>query len=110
MVLPLIFWFFPFSASNSALVADQEPSFVLLHDFYFPHDDCSYSYHRRSTPGKAWTQGTNPIAQRQSNLNQQNGATVPSKTAASKTAISMSKEINNPDKHAHDRMIFLLAH
>lgn len=59
---------------------------------------------RRPTQ-KAWTQGTNPITQRPSN--QQNGIPAPGKGQVQK--VNSSKESNTADKHANDRLLFLLG-
>ncbi|KAI9678159.1 MAG: hypothetical protein M1817_006104 [Caeruleum heppii] len=60
---------------------------------------------RRNSSQKAWTQGTNPITQRPSAYHQLNGVKSEQKVPTKAT----SKETNTPDKHAHDRLLFLLA-
>ncbi|KAI9811605.1 MAG: hypothetical protein M1827_005354 [Pycnora praestabilis] len=68
------------------------------------------SQSKRNTSQKAWTQGTNPITQRASNLNQQNGAAAqPKGIGAMKGLANVSKETNTPDIHANDRLLFLLG-
>ncbi|KAF2184326.1 hypothetical protein K469DRAFT_181241 [Zopfia rhizophila CBS 207.26] len=66
---------------------------------------------QRKTPAqKAWTQGTNPITQRPSNLNNSNGVVNTSKSAqASQNSSILSSETASPLKHMNDRMMFLLA-
>ncbi|KAH0543836.1 hypothetical protein FGG08_001875 [Glutinoglossum americanum] len=63
---------------------------------------------RRSSALKPWA--TNPITQRPSNYNQQNGSISQPKSGAPKAPTTTNaKETNTPDKHANDRLLFLLA-
>ncbi|KAI9849347.1 MAG: hypothetical protein M1837_004807 [Sclerophora amabilis] len=64
---------------------------------------------RHNPSQKAWT-STNPITQKPSNFAQVNGApSQPRNAQQSRNASTMAKETNTPDKHANDRMLFLLA-
>ncbi|MCJ1271313.1 hypothetical protein MMC22_011213 [Lobaria immixta] len=62
---------------------------------------------RRNAPQKAWTTGMNPITQRSTTPAQQNGAGNQAK-AVSQRPVN-NRETNSPEKHAHDRLIFLLG-
>jgi hypothetical protein len=62
---------------------------------------------RRNNSQKAWTQGTNPLTQKPSYA-QQNGNTSHQKPLPSPKPMG-PKETNTPDKHANDRLIFLLS-
>ncbi|KAI9701453.1 MAG: hypothetical protein M1836_001508 [Candelina mexicana] len=66
---------------------------------------------RRLPTQKAWTQGTNPITgQRPSTHSHQNGNVSQTKsTGTAKTMAVTSRETNTPDKHANDRLLFLLG-
>ncbi|KAI9850032.1 MAG: hypothetical protein M1838_006172 [Thelocarpon superellum] len=64
---------------------------------------------RRNSTHKAWTQGTNPITQRSSIYPQSNGVVSSPKGPLKSTTSSSVRETNTPNKHANDRMIFLLA-
>ncbi|KZF25565.1 hypothetical protein L228DRAFT_266030 [Xylona heveae TC161] len=66
---------------------------------------------RKSPAPKAWAQGTtNPITQRPSNFNTSNGNAAQNKPAnPPKTSNAVSKETNTPEKHANDRLVYLLA-
>ncbi|KAL8674929.1 MAG: hypothetical protein Q9168_000632 [Polycauliona sp. 1 TL-2023] len=61
---------------------------------------------RKPVPQKAW-QGMNPITQRSIIPAAQNGNTAPQKPNSQKPAANM--ELANADKHAHDRLVFLMA-
>ncbi|KAI9771328.1 MAG: hypothetical protein M1840_002298 [Geoglossum simile] len=63
---------------------------------------------RRGSTPKAWA-ATNMVAQRSSNYNQQNGSMNQPKSGVSKTPIANVKETNTPDRHANDRLLFLMA-
>lgn len=65
------------------------------------------SIHRRNIPQKAWTLGPNPITQKAPQP-QQNGNIQAQKSTASQKGMA-PKESNTADKHAHDRLTFLLA-
>lgn len=63
---------------------------------------------RRAPAPKAWTSGTNPITQRGTTPVQQNGTPSQAKNPAiTKTAAPKDQGIS--DRHAHDRMTFLLG-
>lgn len=65
---------------------------------------------RKLSTQKAWTQGTNPITQRSSTPGTANGAaSAPKPTPSAKSQASTARETNTPEKHAHDRLTFLLA-
>ncbi|KAL8814467.1 MAG: hypothetical protein Q9223_006310 [Gallowayella weberi] len=62
---------------------------------------------RKPAPPKAWQGGTNPITQRATVSPAQNGNISQPKTSSQKSAPNM--ELANADKHAHDRLVFLMA-
>ncbi len=63
--------------------------------------------HRRNPPQKAWTSGMNPITQRSTTPAQQNGAAAQTKPALPKT--TTNQDMNASDRHANDRLLFLLG-
>jgi hypothetical protein len=63
---------------------------------------------RRGSTPKAWA-ATNLVTQRSSNYNQQNGSMNQPKGGVSKTPTANVKETNTPDRHANDRLLFLMA-
>ncbi|KAL8970783.1 MAG: hypothetical protein Q9183_001361 [Haloplaca sp. 2 TL-2023] len=63
---------------------------------------------RKPVTQKAWQSGMNPITQRSTTPASQNGNISQSKMAAQKPALGM--DIGHADKHAHDRLLFLLTH
>ena len=63
---------------------------------------------RRPNAQKAWTTGANPITQKSSAPPQQNGNVLQAKqTTTVKTP--QQKDTATPDRHANDRLVFLLA-
>ena len=60
----------------------------------------------RKPTQNAWSKGTNPVTQRPS---QPNGVAPPKPTAPSAKLNTGGKETNTPEKHANDRLNFLLA-
>ncbi|KAL8721505.1 MAG: hypothetical protein Q9225_001850 [Loekoesia sp. 1 TL-2023] len=66
------------------------------------------SSQRKPAPQKAWQSGMNPITQRSTTPASQNGNTFQAKTGPQKPASNM--EVGNADKHAHDRLLFLMTH
>ncbi|KAL8675829.1 MAG: hypothetical protein Q9186_007569 [Xanthomendoza sp. 1 TL-2023] len=62
---------------------------------------------RKPVPPKAWQGGTNPITQRSTVSPAQNGNVSQPKASSQKPALNM--ELANADKHAHDRLVFLMA-
>ncbi|KAF2471641.1 uncharacterized protein BDR25DRAFT_324831 [Lindgomyces ingoldianus] len=62
---------------------------------------------RKPPAQKAWTQGTNPITQRPSNLSNSNGVVNTPKPAPNSS--TLSGETASPMKHMNDRMMYLLA-
>ncbi|KAI9835570.1 MAG: hypothetical protein M1819_002021 [Sarea resinae] len=65
---------------------------------------------RKPPTQNAWAQGTNPITQRPSHYDQQNGVVTQTKGAStSRVTNSTTKESNTPEKHANDRLLFLMA-
>jgi hypothetical protein len=63
---------------------------------------------RRPNSQKAWTAGANPITLKSSAPPQQNGNVLQAKqTATAKTPLQ--KDTATPDRHANDRLVFLLA-
>lgn len=68
--------------------------------------------HRKASAPKAWSSGTNPITQRLTNPTLSNGASGAGKgSAGAKGMAASSKESSASDnnKHAHDRMVFLIS-
>ncbi|MCJ1229114.1 hypothetical protein MMC12_005779 [Toensbergia leucococca] len=62
---------------------------------------------RRNPTQKAWTSGMNPITQRSTTPAQQNGTSSQPKSSPQKNM--NNKETNTPDRHANDRLLFLLG-
>ncbi|KAF2740625.1 hypothetical protein EJ04DRAFT_424491 [Polyplosphaeria fusca] len=62
---------------------------------------------RKPQPQKAWTQGTNPLIQRPSNVNNSNG--VVNTPKPSQNSLALSGATASPNRHMSDRMMFLLA-
>lgn len=62
---------------------------------------------RRPTPQKAWTSGMNPITQRSTTPAQQNCAGSQGKVTTQKFA--SVQETSTPEKHANDRLLYLLG-
>lgn len=65
-------------------------------------------FFRRAPPQKAWTSTINPITQKNSSLPQQNG-NLPQQKPVGPAKASIAKEHSTSDKHAHDRLTFILA-
>ncbi|KAL9591965.1 MAG: hypothetical protein Q9179_007194 [Wetmoreana sp. 5 TL-2023] len=63
---------------------------------------------RKTVPQKAWQSGMNPITQRSTTPASQNGNISQPKAAPQKAVPNM--EVGNADKHAHDRLLFLVTH
>ncbi|KAI4224673.1 MAG: hypothetical protein L6R36_004481 [Xanthoria steineri] len=63
--------------------------------------------HKKPAPPKAWQTGMNPITQRSTMPAAQNGNLAQPKISPKKPAANM--ELANADKHAHDRLVFLMA-
>ncbi|KAI4174549.1 MAG: hypothetical protein LQ348_006362 [Seirophora lacunosa] len=63
---------------------------------------------RKPTPQKAWQTGMNPITQRSTTPAAQNGNISQPRAAPQKPASNM--ELANADKHARDRLLFLMSH
>jgi hypothetical protein len=63
---------------------------------------------RRPNSQKAWTTGANPITQKSSAPPQQNGNVLQAKQIAT-VKTSQQKDTATPDRHANDRLVFLLA-
>jgi hypothetical protein len=68
----------------------------------------SYPTIRRAPPQKAWNSSVNPITQKNSSQPQQNGNITQQKLASPGKAVA-PKENMVSDKHAHDRLTFILA-
>lgn len=81
---------------------DFLPLYLVLEqaDAYTPRD-------RKSGPPKAWQSGMNPITQRSTIPPPQNGNVSQPKAGSQKPHASM--ELGSADKHAHDRLVFLMA-
>lgn len=62
---------------------------------------------RRNSSQKAWTPGSNPITQKSSNTPPLNG--VSNQPRGTSKNLASSRETNTPDRHAHDRLMYLLA-
>ncbi|KAL8728979.1 MAG: hypothetical protein Q9166_005074 [cf. Caloplaca sp. 2 TL-2023] len=62
---------------------------------------------RKPVPPTAWKSGMNPITQRSTLPAGQNGNISQPKASSQKPATNM--EMGNADKHAHDRLVFLMA-
>ncbi|KAL8775681.1 MAG: hypothetical protein Q9209_000177 [Squamulea sp. 1 TL-2023] len=62
---------------------------------------------RKPVSQKAWQSGMNPITQRSTMPAAQNGNISQPKASSQKAGANM--ELGNADKHAHDRLVFLLA-
>ncbi|KAL8942856.1 MAG: hypothetical protein Q9211_001219 [Gyalolechia sp. 1 TL-2023] len=63
---------------------------------------------RKPVPQKAWQSGMNPITQRATTPAGQNGGISQAKPGSLKAASGM--DVGNADKHAHDRLLFLMTH
>jgi hypothetical protein len=63
---------------------------------------------RRPNSQKAWTTGANPITQKTSAPPQQNGNVLQAKQIAT-VKTPQQKDTATPDRHANDRLVFLLA-
>lgn len=72
--------------------------------------NCSSLHSKKSSAPKAWTQG-NPLAQRSTTPNTANGTSAGSSKnhAALKASQNASLENSSADKHAHDRLLFLIT-
>ncbi|KAI9760308.1 MAG: Bud site selection protein 6 [Chaenotheca gracillima] len=101
------------NASNAPLIVGntsskappQKPSAATRRQSGSPMDGAQ----RHPPSQKAWT-STNPMTQRSPAYTQQNGTpTQPRNSLPAKNASSAMKETNTPDKHANDRLMFLLA-
>lgn len=66
------------------------------------------SQHRRLNSQKAWTSGANPITQKSASQTQQNGSVLQAKPVTP-VKTPQQKETATPDKHANDRLVFILA-
>ncbi|KAF2142360.1 uncharacterized protein K452DRAFT_249013 [Aplosporella prunicola CBS 121167] len=65
---------------------------------------------RRPPPPKAWSSGsTNPITQRPSNAPLPNGSSGMQKSPAGPKAMASNQASSDNNKHAHDRMVFLIS-
>lgn len=66
---------------------------------------------RKPATPRAWTQGTNPITQRSANQGTTNGTVYNSRQAAvvPRTFGSISRDSGASEKHAHDRLVYLIA-
>lgn len=78
----------------------------LLYDIARANLSLRISY-RKPAPQKAWQSGMNPITQRSTMPAAQNGNIAQPKTSTQKSAANV--ELANADKHAHDRLVFLMA-
>jgi hypothetical protein len=88
----------------------RRPSFSRLLDLYsqFEAQLLTNLTNRRPNSQKAWTTGANPITQKSSAQPQQNGNVLQAKqVSAVKT--QQQKDTATPDKHANDRLVFILA-
>jgi Ataxin 2 SM domain len=86
------------------------PSFLRLPDLHlqFGADLLTNLTNRRTNSQKAWTTVANPIAQKIPAQPQQNGNVLQAKQIpAVKTP--QQKDTSTPDKHANDRLVFILA-
>jgi hypothetical protein len=63
---------------------------------------------RRPNSQKAWTTGANPLTPKSSVQPQQNGNILQAKQIAT-VKIPQQKDTATPDKHANDRLVFILA-
>ncbi|KAL9021315.1 MAG: hypothetical protein Q9185_001425 [Variospora sp. 1 TL-2023] len=63
---------------------------------------------RKPAPQKAWQGGTNPITQRSTTPASQNGNVSQPRAGPQKPVPNM--ELGQADKHARDRLVFLMAH
>ena len=61
----------------------------------------------RPAAPKAWTSGTNPLTQRGTSSPQSNGVAASSKSTSTKS--NVQKESGISDKHAHDRLLYVLG-
>ncbi|KAL8831794.1 MAG: hypothetical protein Q9170_005151 [Blastenia crenularia] len=69
-----------------------------------PQNDAS----QRKPPQKAWQSGMNPITQRSTTPASQNGSISQAKSGPQKPTPAM--EAGTADRHAHDRLLFLMTH
>lgn len=84
-----------------------------LLNFSFPphlifNADTDLLHSRRAPSQKAWTSAINPITQKNTSQSLPNGNISHQKPAVPERA-STSKEAPSSDKHAHDRLTFILA-
>lgn len=63
---------------------------------------------QRKPPQKAWQSGMNPITQRSNTPASQNGGISQTKQGSQKPSSGM--DVGSADKHAHDRLLFLMTH
>ncbi|KAF2117516.1 hypothetical protein BDV96DRAFT_489185 [Lophiotrema nucula] len=68
---------------------------------------CALACVQKPPAQKAWTQGTNPITQRSSNINNSNGVVNAPKPP--QNSLAFTGETASPMRHLNDRMMFLLA-
>ncbi|KAI4156972.1 MAG: hypothetical protein L6R39_000882 [Caloplaca ligustica] len=73
-----------------------------------PAGSSSDSSQRKPAPPKAWQGGMNPITQRSTTPASQNGSIPQSRAGPQNPAPTM--DVADADKHAHDRLLFLMTH